>query len=385
MPCPHNVTGRCLLCEREQGALTDVIPVSQPRLGKLELSYVKECFKNNQLTHGPMVNRFEKMFAEMLNVKHAVMCSSGTTALHLALMAAGIGPGDQVLVPDLTFVATANAVMHAGAVPVLVDIDPETWGISFEDAERKITPYTRAIIPVHLYGNPVNMTRMQDFADTHGLHVIEDAAEGLGGVWNGQWLGTHGKMGTFSFYGNKVLTTGEGGAVVTNDDDYAHLLRMYRGQGQHPTRRYYHTVVGYNYRMTDLQAAVGIGQMYILTENLDRRWKIMEVYYKHLQMRDVQTVQEWAAPWLFTLVLPASASRDEVMKSLLHNGVDTRPTFVPLHRMPMYEGMDRDFPNSCRVGDRGISLPTYPDLSLKEAKEVAENVRQVLTGIQEED
>lgn len=348
------------------------------------MSYLKDCISNNQLTHGPMVSQFESMFAEMLNVKHAVMCSSGTTALHLALLAAGIGPGDQVLVPDLTFVATANAVMHAGATPVLVDIDPDDWGISLDAAERQITPYTRAIIPVHLYGNPVNMALMREFAEQYNLLVIEDAAEGLGGVWNDRWLGTYGKMGTFSFYGNKVLTTGEGGAVVTDDDNMASRLRHFRGQGQHPTRRYYHDVVGYNYRMTDLQAAVGLGQLYILMENLELRWNLMRMYYERLQLPGVQTVQFDAAPWLFTLVLPASASREAVMESLLRKGVDTRPAFVPLHRMPMYEGQDIDFPEACRVGDRGLSLPTYPGLKMSDAEEVADSVREILIAIRDQ-
>ncbi|TXH47134.1 MAG: DegT/DnrJ/EryC1/StrS family aminotransferase [Desulfurellales bacterium] len=375
MACIHNINGRCLLCEREGHGLNSHTPVSSPSLGSLELNYLQECLMNNQLTHGPMTNRFERAFADMLGVQHAVMCSNGTAALHLALLAAGIGAGDEVLVPDLTFVATANAVMYCGAVPILVDIDPETWGISLEDAERKLTSYTRAIIPVHLYGNPVNMTELLSFGEAHKLHVIEDAAEGLGGAWDGQWLGTIGEMGTYSFYGNKVLTTGEGGAVVTNDDRLAELLRLYRGQGQHPSRRYYHQVVGYNYRMTDLQAAVGLGQLYVFNDNLEKRWKIQETYYQHLQVLGGQTIQPWAAPWLFTMVLPEYADRDLMMQELLSHGVDTRPAFIPLHQMPMYEGQDADFPQSCRVSARGISLPTYPELTINEAKEISSLVR----------
>jgi len=342
----------------------------------MELQMLQECIQNNQLTYGPMVSRFESIFAEILNVRHAVMCSSGTTALHLALTVAGIKPGDEVLVPDMTFVATANAVKYCGAMPVLVDIDPDNWSLSLEDAARKITPRTKAVIPVHLYGNPVNMTMLMPWAKAHGLCVIEDAAEGLGGVWNGQYLGTYGEMGTFSFYGNKVLTTGEGGAVVCYDDDLARQLRKYRGQGQ-TSRRYFHDVVGFNYRMTDLQAAVGLGQIYALTGNLDKRLKVMRTYFKAFEGSGMQTVQEAAAPWLFTLVLPDRLNRDWVMRELAYREIETRPAFVPLHRLPMYAESDREFPVSCALGDRGLSLPTFPDLSLEDAQSIATQVLEI--------
>lgn len=385
MSCPHTVNGRCLLCEREAGAPTEIIPVSQPKIGELERQYLQECLTYNQLTHGPMVNRFEALFAETLRVKHAVMCSNGTTALHLALLAAGVGPGDQVLVPDLTFVATANAVMHAGAVPILVDIDPVNWGMSLLDAQRKVTSYTKAVIPVHLYGNPMDMGSVLAFAESNRLVVIEDAAEGLGGSWNGRPLGSHGAFGTFSFYGNKVLTTGEGGAVVTNHDDYARLARLYRGQGQHPSRRYFHNVVGYNYRMTDLQAAIGLGQLYALPENLELRWRITETYYDRFSAQGFDTVQPYAAPWLFTFILPESVNREEVQDRLLQMGIDTRPAFVPLHRMPMYEGRDADFPESCRVGARGLSLPTYPGLRQKEVNDIIDATFDVISDLIKEE
>lgn len=354
--------------------------VSQPCLSALEHQLVNEVLERNQLTMGPMVARFESLLARYLDVPHVITTNNGTTALHLTLAAAGIGPGDEVLVPDLTFVASANAVRYTGADVVLVDVHPETWAIDVRDATRKVTSRTRAVLPVHLYGVPAPLDDLWLLAKEHKLLLIEDAAEGLGGNYHGCALGAYGHAGTFSFYGNKVITCGEGGAVTTRDGRLAEKLRFLRGQALDPKRRYYHPEVGFNYRLTDLQAAVGVGQMQRLPELLAARQEIMDAYRSRLMYHgDVPVPRpgEYQAPWLFTY-LPTSRrkTRDELMVALATDGIETRPTFVPLHRMPMYLGHDDEFPVSSDIGDRGMSLPTHANLTLTDVDYICSKVVQ---------
>jgi perosamine synthetase len=342
-----------------------MIPVSQPSLTDLERALLVSAFDSGQLTYGPTCREFERRLATRLGVRHALVTSSGTTALHLALLAAGVGPGDEVLVPDLTFVATANAVAYCGGIPVLVDVDPATWVMDLGDAAKKATNRAKAVISVHLYGVSCNMKAVESFASRRGLWMIEDAAEGFGGVVDDKPLGTFGDLGIYSFYGNKVMTTGEGGAVVTNSTNLADKVYKLRGQAMDPSRRYFHSAVGYNYRMTDLQAAIGIGQLDRLESMLVDRWRVFSQYHHHLSSLQ-HPYQETAAPWQFTVLLPPNTDRDGVAASLLSDhGIETRPVFVPLHRLPMYSpGLtDADFPISTDIGDRGLSLPTYVGLA----------------------
>lgn len=352
-------------------------PVSQPCLSDKERLLVNGALLNNELTYGYMARSFESQLAEYLRVKHVLVTSSGTTALHLVLAAMGIGPGDEVLVPDLTFVATANAVLYCGATPVLVDVHPKTWCMDPAEARRKITDRTAAIIPVHLYGNPCEMVSFLNM----GVPIVEDAAEGFTGSYRGKMLGAIGEAGTFSFYGNKIMTTGEGGAVCTNNDDLAARMFLLRGQAIDPNRRYYHSEVGFNYRMTDIQAAIGLGQMTHLTSMVDRRRKIIHDYASRLGYHvcapcvrpDIQH-----APWLFTFQLNRGVNRENLMQRLIQRGIETRPTFVPLHRLPMFRGCDAEFPNACAVGDRGLSLPTYPQLTDGDVEHICDVVEHEL-------
>lgn len=352
-------------------------PVSQPTLGPVERLLVNKALDDNRITQGAMVAEFEKILAGYLNVEHVVATTSGTTALHLALAALGLGPGDEVLVPDLTFVATANAVAYTGARVVLVDVDPKTWCMDPADAQRKLTDRTRAIVPVHLYGVPCDMDALAVLAHNHGLVIIEDSAEGLGGSYEGYALGSLGQAGVFSFYGNKVVTCGEGGAVSTNSATLAGRLRFLRGQALDPERRYYHPEVGFNYRMTDLQAAVGIGQFSHLLEMLQQRREIVDLYSQLLCYYGVKPIvlpNTQHAPWLFTLQLNAGSKRDGLMRYLDARGIETRPVFVPLHRMPMYAGDDTEFPYASRLGDAGVSLPTYPGLTCHDVLSICDDV-----------
>lgn len=346
-------------------------PVARPSLGEEELNNVMEVVTKGQLSAGPMVKEFERELADYLDCREVVVCSNGTVALHLALAGIGIGPGDEVIVPDLTYVATANAVAYTGAKPVLVDIERTTWGMDPDDVARKITEKTRAILPVHLYGQAANMNRLMEIAGAYGLRMIEDAAEGLGGSWGGQALGTIGIAGTFSFYGNKVITTGEGGAVVTNNVCFAETLRCLRGQGQHPEQRYFHNRLGFNYRMTDLQAAIGLAQLNRIDEMLKIRRAIFAVY--HEVLHDFERV-DGNAPWLFTFLLPKTVERPRVMAELLVREIETRPAFIPLHALPMYCDNPKKFPVAYDIGTRGLSLPTYEALTEEDVKFIAQAV-----------
>lgn len=356
-----------------------MIHVSQPSLGKAERDLVLQCLTNNRLTQGPMVEWFERLLAGYLETENVVTTTSGTTALHLALLALGIGPGDEVLVPNVTFVATANAVSMVGAKPVLVDIDPLTWTMDVDDMCRKSTPKTKAVIPVHLYGMPCNMVDILTHAHASGWFVIEDAAEGLGGSWKGCKLGTLGDIGCFSFYGNKIITTGEGGAAVTDNPELAKRMRFLRGQAM-TSQRYFHSEVGYNYRMTDLQAAIGIGQVRRIESLLGKRRLVIKIYQELLEELvgepTVLPVGVEPAPWLYTALVPR---RDWLMDQLAKRGVETRPTFVPLNRLPMYASNEA-FPNSDLVGNCGISLPTHADMTPDDAAKVAALVLMVSRG-----
>jgi perosamine synthetase len=255
------------------------IPISAPVIGAREIEYVTDAIRSGWVSSiGPYVERFEKAFAAYLGVEHAIAVSNGTVGLHLALHSLGIGPGDEVLVPDMTFVATANTVVQTGAQPVFVDVDPETWCMDPEAARRAVTPQTRAIVPVHLFGHPAEMDALKQLGTKHNLEVVEDAAEAHGAEFGGRKVGGLGHAGVFSFYGNKIITTGEGGMVVTHDGELASRLRYLKDHGMSPQRRYYHTELAFNYRLTNLQAALGLAQLEQIEDFIARKRAIFEQY-----------------------------------------------------------------------------------------------------------
>lgn len=351
-------------------------PVGKPSIEAEEIQKVVESLQKSQLTMGANVRDFENRWANWVGSRHAVLCSSGTAALHLALVAAKIAPGDEVLVPNLTYVSTANAVSYVGARVVLVDIEAETWTIDLKDAAKKITPRTRAIIPVHIYGVPCDMDKIDTFAAMYGLKVIEDAAEAIGGKWKERALGSLGLMGMFSFYANKVITTGEGGAIVTNDDELANTLRFFRGQAQSPTKRFFHEAVGFNYRITDIQAAIGIAQFEKINVLLAKRHFVVDLYKECLGDILYTPNVEGSAPWLYTGV--SSVPYIILEEELKRRGIEVRPMFVPMHRLPMYTTYDVRFPVSSKLYSYGISLPTYPDLSAEDVLYISTQVREVI-------
>jgi perosamine synthetase len=260
-----------------------MIPVSMPQLSGNEEKYVLECLKSGWISSaGSFVTRFEEAYANYIGTKYATSCSNGTAALHLALLACGVGPGDEVIIPDLTFAATANAVLYCGAKPVLVDVEEKTWNIDPVLVENVMTSKTKAIIAVHLYGNPCDMDALMAIAERHKVYVIEDAAEAHGAVYRGRKVGGIGHIGCFSFYGNKILTTGEGGMCVTNDKKLLDTMELCKNHGMKKERRYFHEVIGFNYRLTNIQAAIGLAQLEQLPAFIKERSRVTQQYQKSL-------------------------------------------------------------------------------------------------------
>ena len=345
------------------------IPVAAPVLDGREKEYVLECLSTSWISsNGRFIVEFEKAFADFCGVEHAVATNNGTTALHLALVALGLKPGDEVIVPTLTYIASANAVRYCGGIPVFVDNHVPTFNIDPDAIEAKITGRTKGILPVHLYGHPVDLDPILQIAENNGLFVLEDAAEAVGARYKGRRLGGHGTCATFSFFGNKIITTGEGGMVTTNDGELAARLRLFRGQGMDPQQRYWFPVIGYNYRMTNIAAAIGLAQLERVDLHLAKRKLIAEGYNRRLTRYSdrflLPTAEAWAdhAYWMYTIILRESlmVDRDEVMRDLDEVGIETRPVFWPMHVLPPYRDTTGEaFPCAEFCSSRGISLPTH--------------------------
>src|SRR6266478_2796390 len=368
---------------------TRKINVAAPVIGENEKRYVAECLDSTWISsNGRYIPLFEQNFARFCGVKHAIATNNGTTALHLALVALDIGLGDEVIVPTLSFVASANAVRYCGATPVLIDCDEETLNIDWREIEEKITPRTRAIMPVHLYGHPADMDPILELARKHRLHIVEDAAEAHGAKYKDQPAGSIGTCATFSFYGNKIITTGEGGMVTTNDDELAAKLRLYRGQGMDPNRRYWHPVIGYNYRMTNIAAAIGCAQLERVDEALARRKQLASWYSSELShipglVLPVQKDYAEHVYWMYTVLLPecSAETRDLVREFLESRGVETRPVFYPMHLLPPYEENPARYPKATQISIRGLNLPTHELLTEADVAHVSEQLDSAIRSV----
>lgn len=363
------------------------IPVAAPDLSGNEEKYVVDAIRSSWISStGPYVDRFEREFAGVAGTERALAVANGTVALHLALLGLDIGPGDEVLVPSLTYIATANAVRYVGAEPVFVDVDPDTWCMDPAEIEGKITRRTKAIIPVHLYGHPADMDRLNAIAAIHGLWVVEDAAEAVYATYKGRPAGSLGHVATFSFYGNKIITSGEGGAVTLNDAQLYTRLKALRGQGMDPTRRYYFPITGYNFRLTNVACAMLCAQMERGAEIRTRRHAIVDRYEERLKGVDGLGFQPVSpdveiTPWLFCLTVDEAygRSRDDVMAMLDQAGVETRPFFIPVHRLPPFrhESMARgeNLPHTDRIAAAGLNLPTFPGLPDEDIDRICDLLR----------
>lgn len=364
-----------------------MIPVWEPVLDGNEERYVLDCLETNWISSlGDYIRRFEELMAGYCGVPHGVACSSCTTALHMTLVALGIGPGDEVIVPDFTLIVSANTVVQAGARPVLVDADAKTWCIDPARIEEKITPRTRAIMAVHMYGHPCDMDAIGKIAARHGLRVIEDCAEAHGAEVGGRRVGSFGDAACFSFYGNKILTTGEGGMVLCRDGELAARLRLLRDQGfENP--RFVHRVMGFNYRLTNVQAAIGLAQAEKLTEKVERKRAIARWYAEALAgCPDLELPTEAQGAknvyWMYGVKLGDRyrQGRDAVMGELKRKGVDSRAFFCPMHMQPVFRDSAGDarlpdthgeFPVSEDLWRRGLYLPSGLGVTREQVGEVA--------------
>lgn len=355
-----------------------MIPVNEPRLAGREAEYVLECVRTGWISsEGRFIAEFERRWAEYCGMPHGVAVSSGTAALQLAVAGLGLRPGDEVILPAFTIISCAQAVVYAGGVPVLVDADPRTWCLDVTQLAAAITPRTRAIMPVHIYGHPVDMDPLRALAAAHHVRVIEDAAEAHGAEYKGRRCGGLGDLSCFSFYANKIITTGEGGMVLTRDADEAAHLRSLRNLCFDPVRRFYHTELGHNFRLTNLQAAVGVAQLEQIEAALAHKRWLGRAYTERLQaLPELQLPVEepWARSvyWMYGIVLADSLGIDaaELGRRLAARGVATRPFFLGLHVQPALHAHNRlarpAYPVTDRLARQGLYLPS--GLTLTEAQ-----------------
>ena len=346
-------------------------PVYKPTLGGNESKYVNECLESTWISSkGKFISEFEGRFAEYLNVRYAMTTSNGTSALHLALLALGIQPGDEVIVPTLTYIASVNSIAYVGATPVFVDSEKETWNIDIGQIKQKITERTKAILAVHLYGHPCNMHEILKIASANKLFVIEDCAEAIGSRIGDKYVGTFGDISTFSFFGSKTITTGEGGMVVSNNQELIKKAYHFKTQGVSPDIEYWHNVIGYNYRMTNICAAIGCAQMERIKQIIEKKRQIATWYQEELKNCPVVLHNEMNGYlhtyWMCSILINNKDTKDQLRKKLFDNGIETRPLFYPAHTMLMYRDDYRKYPISEELSIRGINMPSYPDLKKKD-------------------
>jgi perosamine synthetase len=355
-------------------------PVYQPLLIGNEKKYVIECLESTWISSkGKFVSEFEEKFKSYVGVRYASTVCNGTVALHLALIALGIGPEAEVIVPTLTYIASVNAITYTGATPVFCDSVKNTWQIDPNDVRRKITPRTKAIMAVHLYGHPCEMDELMNIAREHDLFLVEDCAEAFGAYYKGKHVGQFGDISTFSFFGNKTITTGEGGMVVTNDETLHDRVLHYKGQGLAKHREYWHDVIGYNYRMTNICAAIGLAQLEQADGFIKKKRQIAEWYKKWLVGVPVQFHEEIGdvthAYWMCSILVREAAYREALRDLLREHGIETRPVFYPVHSMPMYSLRFQRHPVAESIGWRGINLPSYPGLDEESVKEICSVIK----------
>jgi len=369
-----------------------MIPVCEPLLTGKELEYASDCLKTNWISSaGKYIPEFEKRFAEYCGCKYGIATTNGTTALHLALASLGIRDGDEVIMPAFTMAACAFAVIYTGAKPVLVDAEADTWNIDVTELERRVTDRTKAIMPVHIYGHPCDMDPIMDIAKRHNLFVLEDAAEAHGAEYKGTKAGGIGQVGCFSFYANKIITTGEGGMVVTNDAQIADKSRRLKDQAFSPQRRFLHTNIGFNYRMTNVQAAIGLAQMESIDRFVEMRRNNAALYSAGL--KDIPGItlpqqKEWAKNvyWMYGILAEnkLGITRDSLMQKLKEKGVDTRTFFIPMHVQPAFQDMGlfkgELYPVATDLSEKGLYLPSGSGLKSEEIDYICTCIRNIASG-----
>lgn len=365
-----------------------MIPVYKPSIHAREIELVNDCLTSGWISsRGKYVQMFESQLADYIDAGSSgkgrvVSCSNGTVALHLAMLALGIGQGDEVIVPSFTYIATSNCVEYVGATPVFADCNEDDWNLSICDVKRLITPKTKAIIFVHLYGIPADLSELREMCDHSNIFLIEDCAESLGASINNVHCGRAGHISTFSFFGNKTITTGEGGAIYTQVDAlYSRALRL-KSQGLAESREYWHDMIGYNFRMTNICAAIGCAQLERIGLILERKRHIDSYYRAALSEYPVQfqLINDGIShsAWMTAFILESEEIRDELRSYLRDQSIETRPTFFPIHTMPMYSSSFRLLPVTDRIARSGLNLPSFPDISKSELQYIVDSIKRFL-------
>ena len=371
-----------------------MIPVNEPLFIGREKELLCQCIDTGWISsEGPFIKEFEEKFSKYIGTKYGIAVANGTAALEIAVGAIGLKPGDEVILPTFTIISCAMAVLRYGGVPVFVDSEPETWNMDVRQIEDKITEKTKAIMPVHIYGHPVDMDPIIELADKYGLYIIEDAAEVHGAEYKGRRVGGIGHIGCFSFYANKIITTGEGGMVVTNDEKLAQRAKSLRNLCFKKSKRYRHDELGFNYRMTNLQAALGIAQLENIEQFIEIKRENAALYNEllsDLKLLQLPIEKEWAKNvyWMYAIVLDESSgiNAETFAQKLREHGIATRPFFYPMHLQPVlkdkYKKIEgQDFSVSERICRQGLYLPSGLALKKDDIKYIAQSIKKVLKVI----
>ena len=367
------------------------VSVCIPTLSGEEWKYLKECLDTNWISSkGKFIEEFEDGFADYIGVKYGCTTTSGTAAIHLALISSGIKPGDEVIVPAFTMMGSVFPIIYCGAKPVLVDSEVETWNIDVSKIEEKITERTKAIMVVHIYGHPCDMDPIMEIANKYDLYVVEDAAEAHGAEYKGKKVGTFGDLSCFSFYANKIITTGEGGMLLTNNKEIYEKAKMLKDMAFTEERRFLHYDVGFNYRMTNMQAAIGLAQLEKINTYVEARRRNAKLYNELLKDREgiiLPSEKEWAKNvyWMYSILIDEKKfgmSRDALMNTLADEGIDTRPFFVPMHQQPVLRerglfGGEESYPVAEELSKKGLNLPSSSSLSKNDIELVSNIINEL--------
>jgi perosamine synthetase len=360
-------------------------PVYKPSLSGNESLYINDCINSTWISSkGKYIDKFENNFKDYLKIDYATSVSNGTTALHLALLALDIGPGDEVIVPTLTYIASVNAIAYVGAKPVFVDSNLNDWNIDTDKIEEKVTNRTKALMAVHLYGASCNMASINSICKKNKILLVEDAAEGFGSMFNNEYAGSFGDISTFSFFGNKTITTGEGGMVTSKSEKLIKKVKYLKNQAISSDKEYWHDHIGYNYRMTNICAAIGLAQLERANKIINKKRKIAEWYKEELKGFDVvfqnEELNTKHSFWMVAILLKNNIIRDAIREKLMKVGVETRPIFYPIHTMPSYLS-NKKYPVAETLNDRGLNLPSYPDLDKADINFICEPIKLFLKKI----
>ena len=359
------------------------IPIYQPSLNGNEKKYVNDCLDSTWISSkGKYIPLFEEKFGEFVGINHSTTVCNGTVALHLALVTLGVGEGDEVIVPSFTYIASVSTIVLTGAKPIFVDSLEDSWQMDPADVKKKITSSTKAIMAVHIYGHPCEMNELKKIAKENNIFLIEDCAEAFGSLYHKKHVGTFGDISTFSFYGNKTITAGEGGMVITNDEtlhDRAYHLKMH---GLAKYRQYWHDVIGFNYRMTNICAAIGLAQLENAKEKIDKKRELRNWYEEVFSGSPVKTHGEigdvFHSYWMYSVLVDNPKTREDLRKHLSDNGIETRPTFYPVHTMPMFAQKFQKLPVAEHLGWCGINLPSWPGLSKQQVGQIGDLIKKYL-------